>query len=115
MTKQNNKEKDKEFGIIFLNDVLKDIDKNISYKGSSYYPVFIKMDHYGYDRSFQGLYARICPTGFSTTNFLFRVQGTDFNDMMAKFLTTYQTLLDMEYISHFKPREWLYKSIKLEY
>ena len=73
------------------------------------------MDHYGYDRSFQGFYARESKTGLSTVNYLFKVGGSDFNEMMRKFLITYQKLIDEGYISHSTPRNWCYKCIKLEY
>lgn len=100
---------------VILNDALQNVAKHIWYMKDSYRPVFVKMDHYGSDHSFEAYYARHRPSGFSTENYLFKVQGTDFNDMMKKFLDTYQRLLDEGYISSSTPPVWCYKCIKLEY
>lgn len=100
---------------IVLNDALRNVAKHIWYKNYSYRPVFVKMDHYGSERSFEAFYARHRQSGFSTDYYLFKVRGTDFNDMMRKFLVTYQRLLDEGYISSSTPPEWCYKCIKLEY
>lgn len=100
---------------IILNDVLQNIAKHICYNGNSYRPMFVKMDHYGLEYSFQGFYAKHTPKGFSTENYLFKVQGSDFNEMMRKFLTAYDNLLNQGFISSSTPRIWQHKSIRLEY
>ncbi len=107
---------DKPFNeLVILNDALRDVAKHISFNGYSYRPLFVKMDRYGNDCSFQAFYSRETSSGFSTSNFLFKVRGTDFDDMMSNFLNTYHKLMDLGYISPTAPHRWLHKSIKLEY